>query len=677
MRVALLLVAVVGAVPLAAQQPARLTGTVVDSGSGRPVAGAEVFFGADARVTSPAGQFHFGSVESGTLRLRVRALGYRAVERDVEILPGSEQRIELRIAALAIELDSVVIRTTATASLSGPELERRGSTLAAALDGWEGIVVSRTGAGDEAIAQVRGSAADEVLVLINGFPANNAFTGRADLGRLYSRDVERVSLERGAQGAKYGSRAVAGVISIQSRRSGGSLIGGGVGSFGAMESHGALGSPNGRIAFSMAELADGFEYAMPGGGTASRENAGGTVYSLNARYGRRIDVTFRGSLANRGLSGTIVNPTPAARSEERTAFLGISTGGRLLARASVEWLSTRARDTAPPPGFTPYDAATTGVSGTGSMGFRHRMGFAGWSGDVSWTGDVRHDQFDGDAVVDGAHFNRIGLGAAATLEHPAGASTWSVSPAVRLDWWSGRESPAASARVDLQWTSSRTSVTLSGGSSVTAPALADVLFRESVGVEPNPDLRPERVRFEVEGGIRQQLRLGSADATVRLTGFWGTVDDMILWTPVLRFTWTPGNFDVLRRGGEAVLDLRLPAHLSISAGTNLAVVTYRGVSSAQVRYRPRYTHTGEIRWAPASWDFALRWHYLGTRFTTNVGTNPLPASNIVSLSVERRLGHLLALQAEVHDLLDERTTYIAGYPTPGRAYHLSVNLEFP
>lgn len=677
MKVGLLLMALAGAFPLAAQQPARLAGTVVDSSSGRPVPGAEVFLGTESRVTARAGQFFFGSVESGTIRLRVRALGYRAGERNLEILPGSEQRIELRIAGLAVELDSVVIRTTAATSLSGEELERRGSTLAAALDGWEGIVVNRTGAGDEAIAQVRGSAADEVLVLIDGFPANNSFTGRADLGRLYSRDVERISLERGAQGARYGSRAVAGVISIQSRRSGGSLIGGRVGSFGSMESHAALGNQNGRIAFSMAELADGFEYAMPGGGSTSRENAGGTVYAVNARYGRKIDVAFRGSLANRGLSGTIVNPTPAARSEERTAFLGISTGDRLLARASMEWLSTRARDSAPPPGFTAYDATTTGVSGAGSIGFRQRMGFGGWNGEVRWTGDVRHDRFDGDAVVDGAHFSRVGVGAAATLEHAVGSSTWNVSPAMRLDWWSGRESPAPSARVDVQWTNARTSLTLSGGSSVTAPALADVLFRESVGVAPNPDLRPERVRFEVEGGIRQQVRLGPANATVRLTGFWGTVDDMILWTPVLRFTWTPGNFDVSRRGGEAALDLQLPAHLSISAGTNLAVVTYRGVSNAQVRYRPRYTHTGELRWAPASWDFALRWHYLGTRFTTNVGTNPLPAADVVSLAVERRLGRQLTLQAEVQDLLDERTTYIAGYPTPGRAYHLSVNLEFP
>lgn len=672
-----MLLGLAAAVPLAAQQPARLAGTVLDSASGRPVVGAEVFAGTGSRVTSRSGEFLFGSVPSGLLRLQVRALGFRPLERDVEVLPGSEQRIEVRIAALALELDSVVIRTTADASLSGRQLERRGSTLAAALDGWEGIVVTRTGAGDEAVPQVRGSAADEVLVLINGFPANNPFTGRADLGRLYSRDVERVSLERGAQGAKYGSRAVAGVISIESRRTGASLVGGRVGSHGAMESNVALANQHGRIGVTVAELADGFDYSVPGGGTASRVNAGGTVYSLNARYGRKVDMTLRGSVASRGLPGTIVNPTPAARSEERTAFLGVSSGRRLVARASIEWLSTRAQDTAPPPGFPAYDARTTGLSGAVALGARQRIGLSGWNGDLDWTGDFRHDRFDGDAVVDGAHFNRVGIGAVASLERSAGASTWTVAPAVRLDWWSGREHPAPSARLDLQWTHASTRVTLSGGSSVTVPALADVLFRESVGVAPNPDLRPERVRFEAEGGIRHQVRLGSAEATVRLSWFWGTVDDMILWTPVLRFTWTPGNFDVLRRGGEAALDLRLPGNLSLSAGTNLAVVTYRAASSAQVRYRPRTTHSAEIHWAPSDWDLALRWHYVGTRFTTNVGTNPLPPANLVSVDLQKRLGRLLTLQAEAHDLLNERTTYIAGYPTAGRSYHVSVNLEFP
>ena len=663
--------------PLAGQQPARVHGTVVDSSTGRPIAGAEIRLGEAERISTAGGRFVFGSVSSGLLGMRVRALGYRPMDRQLDILPGSDLRVDLRLAAVAVQIDSVVIRAIADASLSGTELEHRGSTLAAALDGWEGIVVSRTGAGDEAVAQVRGSGPDEVLVLVNGFPANNPFTGRADLGRLYSRDVERVSLERGAQSARFGARAIAGVISIETRRSGNSMVVGGAGSFGAWESSVALAGATGRLAVSATQLPSEYEFARPGGGMGTRENAGGSVYTVNARYGRKVDLTARATLANRGLPGTIVNPTPAANAEERTAFLGARAGGRVQVRTAMEWLSTRAWDSAPPPGFTTYDATTTGFGGSGSIALQSEVTIAGWSGQLTWSGDVRYDRFSGDAVQPGAHFSRAGIGAFAILERSVGRSTWSLTPALRLEWWSGRKDPAGSARIDAQWSQGDTRATLGLGSAVTAPALADVLFQEGIGVRLNPGLRPERIRWELESGIGQRFRLGSMDATVNLRGFWGKVEDLILWTPVLRFIWTPGNFDVVRRGGEAALDVHLPGALTLSGSTNLSVITYDTPGAAQVRYRPRFTHTAEVRWAPGAWHLSTRWHHLGVRYTTTVGTNPLPPVDLLNVGVERRLGRMLSLQGEVRDLLDRRPSYIAGYPAPGRSFHLSLTLEFP
>ncbi|HEV8123373.1 MAG TPA: TonB-dependent receptor [Gemmatimonadales bacterium] len=663
--------------PLAGQQPARVHGTVVDSSSGRPIAGAEVGLGEDDRVSTASGQFLFGSVASGSLRIRVRALGYRPLERELDVVPGGDLRIDLPMARLAVQIDSMLIRAQPDASLSGAELEQRGRTLAAALDGWEGVVVTRTGAGDEAVPQVRGSGADEVLVLVNGFPANNAFTGRADLGRLYSRDVERVSLDRGGQSARFGSRAIAGVISIETRRGGNSSFGGTVGSFGAIESAAALAGSTGRLSLSVAELPNRFEFASPGSGQGIRQNAGGSVYTLNARYGRKVDLTARATLANRGLPGTTVNPTPAARAEERTAFLGVRTGERFQVKAAIEWLSTRAWDSVPPPGFTAYDATTTGFGGSGGIALRHVVTIAGWSGQVTWSGEARYDAFNGDAVLQGAHFSRIGVGTAAAFERSTGSSAWRLAPSFRLEWWSGRKDPAASARLDALWSRHGTRATFALGSAVTAPALADVLFQEGVGVRLNPGLKPERVRWELEGGIGQRFHLGPVDAMANVRGFWGKVDDLILWNPVLRFIWTPGNFDVVRRGGEAALDVHLTASLSVSGSTNLSVITYDTPGAAQVRYRPRFTHTAEVRWNPDRWRFSARWHRLGTRFTTTVGTNPLPPVDLLNIGIERQLGRMLSVQSEVRDLLDQRPSYIAGFPAPGRSFHLSLNLEFP
>ena len=672
---AFLLVSV--ATPLAGQQPARVYGTVVDSSTGRAIPGAQVTLGEEDRVTTTGGQFLFGSVPSGSPRLRVRAVGYRPLDRQVDVVPGSDLRIDLSMAALAVQIDSVVIRAPADASLSGAELEQRGSTLAAALDGWEGIVVTRTGAGDEAVPQVRGSGADEVLVLVNGFPANNAFTGRADLARFYSRDVERVSLERGAQSARFGSRAIAGVISIETRRGGSSTLGGSVGSFGALESAAALAGSNGRLSISLAQLPNQFEFVQPGGGQGIRQNAGGSIYALNTRYGRKLDLTARATLANRGLPGTTVNPTPAAQAEERTAFLGARAGNRYQVKAALEWLSTRAWDSAPPPGFSAYDATTTGLGGSGGVALQQGATLGGWTGQITWSSDARYDAFSGDAVQQGAHFSRAGIATIAAFERNSGQSTWNLAPTFRLEWWSGRRAPAASARLDARWSRRGTRATLALGSAVTAPALADVLFQEGVGVRLNPGLRPERIRWELEGGIGQQLHLGSADIMANVRGFWGKVDDLILWNPVLRFIWTPGNFNVVRRGGEAALEIHLTGSLSVSGSSNVSVITYDTPGAAQVRYRPRFTHTAEVRWHPSAWRFSARWHRLGTRFTTTVGTNPLPPVDLLNIGAERQLGRMLSVQGEVRDLLDQRPSYIAGFPAPGRSFHLSLNLEFP
>ena len=48
-------------------------------------------------------------------------------------------------------------------------------------------------------------------MLVDGFPVNDPLTGRADLSRIASREVEGVTLLPGAQTVRAGNRAIAGV----------------------------------------------------------------------------------------------------------------------------------------------------------------------------------------------------------------------------------------------------------------------------------------------------------------------------------------------------------------------------------------------------------------------------------------------------------------------------------
>ncbi len=678
MRAVLLVVgALLAAVPLAlAQGPARLSGRVLDGISQGPVAGAEVVAGELRAVTGADGAFQFGNVPPGRVELRIRRIGYAPSREVLELVPGLERTATVELEPLPVQLESLTVAAAAGAiTIAGADLERRGGDLARALDGWEGVVVRRAGNGP-ASPQVRGSGPDEVLVLVDGFPVNDPFTGRADLSRISSREVAEVLLLPGAQTVRAGGRAIAGVLVVETRRDVHPELSTWAGSHGTLGAR-AGGSAGPLTATGSADREpDDFPYHVPevrGGGEALRRNAGGARYAAALTVSGPVEVVLRGSLADRGLPGTTTNPTRSARASDRSVLLGARTAGRLAIATSLQWIEARAIDPAPPTG-TPYDSYTHGLGGSVEAGYRIPVAFGGWAGTMAVAAEGRGNRFAGDGVRSDASFTQGGVRLDTRLATARGATTWSLSPAVRLDAWTGSTRPRASARVDAGWQRGRTSATSAIGSAVTPPVLADLFFREGVGVRLNPDLRPERVRWEVEAGLRRDLPGGSS-VGVRL--FAGRVADMIVWAPDFRFIWSPRNFDVVRRGGELTLGWRPRPSLRLTGSATYSALTYDTPGGAQVQYRPRATYDAAAVWSPGAWTADLRWHRIGRRFPNSAGTNPRPAFGLVDLGLERRLGEGLAIRGEVRDLTDRRAEFLAAYPTPGRSVSLTFSVVLP
>ena len=671
----LTLTLVLGNASLLAQQPAIVTGRVLDRSSRDGLGSAQVVLGDDHRITGEDGRFRVGPVQPGSYLLEIRAIGYSAQSREVTVLPGQTLSMVVELTAIVHQMDSLNVVISRELSIGREALTARGGDLATALNGWEGIVVSRTGYGNEAIPQIRGSAADEVLVLVDGFALNDPFTGRADLSRIPVQDVERISLFRGVQSARAGSRAMAGVIQISTRQVSQPEILVGLGSAQSRRARIAGGMNRATVALNVETLPRDFAIDLPTGGEGRRQNSGGEIWSLNGKARLGADWTIRGSLSDRGLPGTSVNPTPSARGRDRSLLIGARTGSRTWASTSLQWLDTRAEDPAPPPGFVEYDSHTWGWGGTAELGLRGPVNLAGWKGEYSASADGRHDRFDGDAVRKNASFSRAGSSFSASVSRQGGMGTWTFAPAIRLDWYSGQQRPLASGRLDVQLGRRRTTLSGSIGNGVTVPALADLLFRDGVGVAINPDLRPERIRWEGELGVGQGFSLLGFDGSLRLSGFYGLIGDMILWTPDFRNIWSPGNFAVRRAGGDANLDLHAE-DLSITGSAAFSSVTYDGAEGDQVPYRPRFSSSLQGSWTPGPWRLSLGWNHLGTRFSRNRGMNPLPAIDLFHLGAERRLGRF-SLGGEIRDLTDSRPVYIAGFPTPGRTVHLSLTMELP
>ena len=665
------------AAPLAAQAPARLSGRVYDAATGAPLALAELALGDLRTVSGADGGYRFGSVSPGALVLAVRRVGYLPWRGRIDIAPGLDHVITVPLAPLPLRLDSLtVIASPGALTIAGDELTRRGHDLARALDGWEGLSVRRTGSGGPAAPQLRGGGPDEVLVLVDGFALNDPLTGRADLSAVPTSEVSEVRLLPGVQTTRAGARAVAGVLLVETRRAARPEAGG------WLSSHGARG---GRVAGSIGPLAlavrgeryaSGFSYDVPevrGGGTAERRNAGGSLYGLSARLDQPVNLVLRATASDRGLPGTTTNPTPGARARDRSALLGVRAGRRMRWHGALQWLETRAADTAPPTG-APYDAYTHGVGATAGAEYGLPLSAGAWSGEAALAVDVRGDRFGGDGVTDGASFTHASLRASGTMQRGR-HTVWTLSPAARLDGWSGSTSPRASLRVDATVHHGAGSASLGIGSGVTPPVLADLLFREGVGVRLNPDLRPERVPWELEAGVRWAPQGGRG--TVALRGFYGRVEDMVVWAPDFRFIWSPRNFDVRRRGGEVTVALHPGSALRLDASAAYAAVTYDRPGGAQVQYRPRTTLAASAVWAPARWVLDLRWRRIGERFPNAAGTNPRPAISLLDLTIEREIGPDLTLRGEVRDLADIRAEFIAGHPTPGRTLTLTLEFSLP
>lgn len=660
---ALLILAPLLAAPLAGQQPASLAGQVIDAATGAPVSGAEVRLADLMTRADDRGDFRLPAAPPGRQGVVVRHIGFRPDTSIIEITPGSERRVLVALHALVVEVAPLVIGgvPAGAAVIGRAELAQRGTDLGAALDGWAGISVRRTGA--VAVAQIRGSAPEEVLVVLDGIVLNDPLTGRADLSRVPVAEVERVTLLPGAQTARVGGRAIAGVIEIDTRSEVAPSLASGFGSFGTWSVRGAASGLGVDISAGVAGLADDYPAADRSGAPALRMNAGGQTWDALVRARGALDATFRITGADRGLPGNITNPSTTGRAADQSMVAAVRHEGAVTWSLTGDAVTARSWDPAAPPRGTGYDDTTRSVGGSVSASVARSTRIGAWSGSTTLGVDGRYDAFSGDGVERGADFRRVGMHVGADL----GLGGWTLSPVVRADAWSGWRGAAITGRLDAEWRRGRTVVALGVGNGITPPVPFDLLFREGVGVALNPGLRPERVAWEVTGDVRRTERLFGLAGTLSLRGYAGRVHDLVVWSAGANFIWSPQNVDVVRRGGELELELRPAGPWTLTGGVALSFINFAAVPHYPVAYRPRDTEHASAAWSPGRWRVDVDWRRLGPRAQYDNGDWNLPAIGLIDAGVERRFGESFVARLDIRDLTDRRPAYVAGMPLPGRS----------
>ncbi len=243
-------VAVLGAAaaPLAAQTTGSVSGRVTESGSQRPLNGAQVtVVGANRRaVTDATGAYTIANVPAGPARVRAELIGHSASEQAVTVAAGGTSTANFQLGSAAISLDALVVTGTAGATQKRAignavtTVSAEDITSKAPISNVTQLLQSRApglsispGAGTAGTAaqiRIRGqgsvAGAQIPVFIVDGVRINNVQNGfgvsgqsRNPLDFMNPDDIESIEVIKGPAAATlYGAEAANGVIQIITKK---------------------------------------------------------------------------------------------------------------------------------------------------------------------------------------------------------------------------------------------------------------------------------------------------------------------------------------------------------------------------------------------------------------------------------------------------------------------------
>ena len=237
------------AVPIAAQT-GTVTGQVLEQGSLRPVAGAQVSIPAAGMgaLANNQGRFLITNVPVGEVTLRVQSIGFATAERTVTVAVGATEAVDFQLESEALGLDEIIVTGTAggqrrraigntVSSLDiSDRLERSEPvSMQQMLSGQVPGANVRVGGGNVGgggTIRIRGMSTmalnSNPIVYVDGIRIDGGqtsiSTGRGDtnisrLNDINPADIERIEVIKGPAAATlYGTEATNGVIQIITKK---------------------------------------------------------------------------------------------------------------------------------------------------------------------------------------------------------------------------------------------------------------------------------------------------------------------------------------------------------------------------------------------------------------------------------------------------------------------------
>ena len=334
-------------------------------------------------------------------------------------------------------------------------------------------------------------------------------------------------------------------------------------------------------------------------------------------------------------------------------------------------------DPNPPVGLS-YDSKTDALALGGRLTSGISLG--GIVESLSGGLELRRQRYESTALADVAPDGRLDFGAFVGGQiSPRSAGSPRLVAAFRLDHDDLTRNWYATHELTLTAAAGPMAFHVRQATSYSPPSFGDQFFREGVAVEPNPNLRAERIPNDLSAGVSIEGGVGSlAVGRLAFDAYTADVKDMIIWSPDFRFVWSPRNFDVKRRGIDAQGQIDFTGQsFSVSTTYSLTRVTYDrpGDDTVQVIYRPRHSGSLATSWRPGRWDLSADVRFIGKRYPVPAPLNALDPYWTLNLRLRRGFDagtwEIIPTLA-VDRLLDNKDSLIFGYPEPGRLIRFEV-----
>jgi outer membrane cobalamin receptor len=604
---------------------------------------------------------------------------------------------------------------------------RSAETLPDLLAGLPGVTVSRLGGiGAPALLSLRGSTTEQVSVYLDGVNMNVAAGGGVDISTLPVGDIERVEIYRGATPMAFGSSAIGGVLSVETRRPqlDGVKFELGTGSFGTWFGGGGVSVVGKRygVYVGLHGLRSAGDFAFPDNkGTAFDPSDDEVVARRNNRL-REGDGTLRGAISlpgsrelswialafdrYQGLPGYPRYATAQSALHTRRGVLSLAyksndeLGANSLLRAQLHGYALEQRfvDPISEIAASPTDARdrTLVVGAT----VRGRWAPSPWIAPAVLL-DVRGESFvPVDLKTDerGVASSRVSGAVGAEAAFRLGAARLSMTPSLRLelsrDVSAGRDNFGGLAGPDLPVVRAlpiaRLAITQSprdgillranAGRYVRLPSFVE-LYGNTGFILGNRELAPER-GTTADVGAAYDISAGALALTADAAAFAVMTEDLI------QFQYNAYGVARARNIGRArILGIESSGELRFHAASLYAQLTWtdardRSNSAAaadrQLPYRPllHLTVRPELR------RMRVGAVEVGAYLELDVSSgNYVDPANLVRLPSRVLLGAGASLQlddgrvrlvASASNVTDASVIDMIAYPLPGRAFYLTI-----